>query len=92
MVRPSKLTDEQKAIVEANLSLFPSQIARLPGMEGRTKTEIGNYLYKFKRETSSEIDSKQLAKDIKRYIDAYGLPFKFNGDNGVIGFIKYLER
>ena len=83
MTRAPPLTAEQKEICRENRTRFPTDIARLPGMEGTTPRQIADYLRK-----PEHNEHAVLADQLEKYIEHNGLPTKHSG---VISFIRYLR-
>ena len=93
MARPPTLSDEQKAIIEQNIDLFPAQIKKLHGMEGPqiTRSIIANYLKKTKIEKEPD-EKKELADALQRYMSLHGLPSRYHGKNNVTGFLEWIKQ
>ena len=93
MTRKSDLNDRQMAIVREHLDMFPAQIKTLPGFDGDdiSRDTIRHYQERIKRMIAPAGEA-DLAAQIKRHINLYGLPARFHGHGGVTGFVDYLEK
>jgi len=91
MSRTSSLTAEQKRTIEHNIDAFPSEIGKLPGMEGVTRHTIRGYQQKVKA-AETPIQRENLAAALQRYINRHGLPSRFHGRDNVTGFLEWLKR
>ena len=92
--RKQVLTDEQKAIIEANITLFPADIKKLPGLaedDRVTRPIIANYLKKA-RESAEPDDIVELRDCLEKYMSVHGLPSRFHGRNNVTGFLEFLRQ
>lgn len=93
MSRPPTLSDEQKAIIDENINLFPAQIKKLPGMENKDVTRNVIRAYQKRVQVAEEPDDKAvLVTLLTQYMNAHGLPSRFHGAGGVTGFIAFLRE
>lgn len=93
MARPPTLSDEQKAIIDENINMFPAQIKKLPGMENKDVTRNVIRAYQKRVQVAEEPDDKAvLATLLTQYMNAHGLPSRFHGAGGVTGFIAFLRE
>ncbi len=93
MTRKPTLTERQQRVIRENLDKFPADIVKLPEFAGSdiTRDMVRNYQRRIKPEIAPTQEA-DLATQLKRHIDAHGLPSKFHGPGGVTGFLVYLER
>lgn len=93
MARPPTLSDEQKAIIDENINMFPAQIKKLPGMENKDVTRNVIRAYQKRVQVAEEPDDKAvLVTLLTQYMNAHGLPSRFHGAGGVTGFIAFLRE
>lgn len=93
MSRPPTLSDEQKAIIDENINLYPAQIKKLPGMENKDVTRNVIRAYQKRVQVAEEPDDKAvLVTLLTQYMNAHGLPSRFHGAGGVTGFIAFLRE
>ena len=93
MSRPPTLSDEQKAIIDENINMFPAQIKKLPGMENKDVTRNVIRAYQKRVQVAEEPDDKAvLVTLLTQYMNAHGLPSRFHGAGGVTGFIAFLRE
>lgn len=93
MARPPTLSDEQKAIIDENINLYPAQIKKLPGMENKDVTRNVIRAYQKRVQVAEEPDDKAvLVTLLTQYMNAHGLPSRFHGAGGVTGFIAFLRE
>jgi hypothetical protein len=91
--RPPTLSDEQKAIIDENINLYPAQIKKLPGMENKDVTRNVIRAYQKRVQVAEEPDDKAvLVTLLTQYMNAHGLPSRFHGAGGVTGFIAFLRE
>jgi len=91
--RPPTLSDEQKAIIDENINMFPAQIKKLPGMENKDVTRNVIRAYQKRVQVAEEPDDKAvLVTLLTQYMNAHGLPSRFHGAGGVTGFIAFLRE
>jgi hypothetical protein len=91
--RPPTLSDEQKAIIDENINLYPAQIKKLPGMENKDVTRHVIRAYQKRVQVAEEPDDKAvLVTLLTQYMNAHGLPSRFHGAGGVTGFIAFLRE
>ena len=94
MARPEILTSEEKAIIEANINKFPSQIQKITEIANNPK--ITRSLIKaYQKEVISKTEpdeAAELADLLDAYIRNHGLPACYHGKHNVTGFIEHLRR
>lgn len=92
MSKSPKLTPKQIRAIRNNIDLFPAEIMKLPEFAGTqvSRHTIRNYQTRIKGEIMP-MDDEQLLSLLRQYISRHGLPSKFHGPNGVIGFMTYLD-
>ena len=91
--RPPALTDEQRAIIDDNMDMFPAEIKKLPEFiecEKVTRHVIRAYQTKVKK-TEEPDDIAALADALTVYINRHGLPSRYHGKNNVTGFLQWLK-
>ena len=79
------LTIEQKTIIQENREkMFASEIQRLPGMEGTTVRQIGDFLRR-----RGHVNPQKLADTLEEWIREDGLPANYAS---VMQYLKYLRE
>ena len=94
MSRPPTLTEEQMAVIDDNIDMFPAEIMKLPLFVNDKRVNrniIRNYQRRQKVEEEPD-DRAELANLIKRYMSVHSLPSRFHGKNNVTGFLEFLSE
>ena len=93
MTRKADLTEAQMRMIREHIDMFPAEVKKLPGFDGDSvsRDTIRHYQGRIKKMIAPAGET-DLAAQIRKFINLYGLPARFHGHGGVTGFVDYLEK